>query len=280
MNNEFILDKDTLENIGDKIKDYFNKDGHFVIIKNYNYLHENHDTILDMYNKINKYIGKYACIDLEENTYKPTDKNWTDVKYYVGSDEKQFWRSSKHQNLHTDNSFATSEYFAKLTELICLKPSEFSGHTTIISNDKLVNLIKYNDKLTNNNLFYRILNKELYFSIDNNYQVKKHILTENNSKYIFNFNYYPAIRAINSPEDIKLIEELHNFFEEKIMYSCDLMHDIKLNYGDAVIFNDELVMHGRRSFIGTRYYKKCGINLENIITSFTFIKENKNINIS
>jgi len=259
MNNEFILDKNTLENIGENIKKYFNKNGTFVIIRNYNYSNDNQETILGMYDIINKNVGDYLCIDLEENTYKPTEKNWTDVKYYIGSDEKQFWRSSKHQNLHTDNSFATKEYYANLTELVCLKPCEFSGHTTIISNDKLVNLIKYNDNLTNNNIFNRIFNKEIYFSIDDNYQIKKKILTEIDSKYIFNFNYYPAIRAKNSVEDIKLIEELHSFFEEKIMYSSDLMHDVKLNYGDAVIFNDELVMHGRRSFIGTRHYKKCGI---------------------
>ena len=200
-------------------------------------------------------MEKNINVNLEENTYKTTQKIWTNVKFYIGSDEKQFWRSSKHQNLYTDNSFATKEYYANLTELVCLKPCDFSGHTTLISNEKLINLIKYNDKLTNNNLFDRIFNKEIYFSIDDNYQIKKKILTQVKNKFIFNFNYYPAIRANNTLEDKKLIEELHSFLEEKIMYSSDLMYEIKLNYGDAIIFNDELVMHGRKSFIGTRYYK-------------------------
>lgn len=40
------------------------------------------------------------------------------------------------------------------------------------------------------------------------------------------------------------------------------MDEIKLNRGDALIFNDELVMHGRRSFMGTRHYKKTGIQLD------------------
>jgi len=80
---------------------------------------------------------------------------------------------------------------------------------------------------------------------------------------VFNFNYFPAKRALNSEEDYKLIEEFNSFLEEKIMHS-NLMNEYKLNKGDAIIFNDELVMHGRRSFIGTRHYIKCGINISEL----------------
>ena len=55
------------------------------------------------------------------------------------------------------------------------------------------------------------------------------------------------------------------------------MDEIILNRGDAIIFNDELVLHGRRSFIGTRFYKKTGINIDNhnLIDYNKFIIENK-----
>jgi alpha-ketoglutarate-dependent taurine dioxygenase len=42
----------------------------------------------------------------------------------------------------------------------------------------------------------------------------------------------------------------------------NLMNEVNLNRGDALIFNDELVMHGRKSFIGTRHYIKTGIQLD------------------
>ena len=40
------------------------------------------------------------------------------------------------------------------------------------------------------------------------------------------------------------------------------MDEVKLNRGDALIFNDEKVLHGRRSFLGTRHYKKTSIQLD------------------
>ena len=44
----------------------------------------------------------------------------------------------------------------------------------------------------------------------------------------------------------------------------NLMNEVKLNRGDAIIFNDELVLHGRKSFIGTRHYIKTGIHMSGI----------------
>jgi alpha-ketoglutarate-dependent taurine dioxygenase len=41
-----------------------------------------------------------------------------------------------------------------------------------------------------------------------------------------------------------------------------LAHEIRLETGDAVLFNDTLVMHGRKHVFGERYYKKCSILVE------------------
>jgi len=37
------------------------------------------------------------------------------------------------------------------------------------------------------------------------------------------------------------------------------MTEIKLDRGDALIFNDEDMIHGRRSILGDRHYIKCSI---------------------
>ena len=44
-----------------------------------------------------------------------------------------------------------------------------------------------------------------------------------------------------------------------------------------LIFNDELVLHGRRSFMGTRHYIKAGINIPEIslVNTEDFYIENK-----
>ena len=258
--NEYIITKDNVLELGNKIKDFFVKFGNYAVIRNYNNLTDTE--IIDLYEKLNIVIGEKIPIDLSENTYTPTMNYWANVKYDYGSDEKQFWRSSNHQNLHTDNTFATKEYYANLTELVCLKAVEYSGNTTIISNKKLIELINFVDKNNNTNIFDSIYNKKINFSLNDKTDIHKPILTYNSEKdkYIFNFNYYPAIRAVNYDDDCQLINMFHLFLEEKIMCS-NLMDEIKLNRGDALIFNDELVLHGRRSFIVTRHYIKTGINI-------------------
>jgi alpha-ketoglutarate-dependent taurine dioxygenase len=269
------LDNDNIESISIKIKDFFIENGDYVIIENTLNLSDNE--ILDFYDKLNLLIGKPIQVDLKPNTYELSNNYWSNVKYDFGDDEKQFWRSSNHQNLHTDNSFSLPEYYANLSELVCLKPCEFSGQTTLISNEKLIELIKFLDSKKNTNLFNKILNKNIYFSVNEFKQIKKPILSydEKNKKYIFNFNYYPAKRAKNTEDDIIIIEELHNFLEEKIMGSSELMDEIKLKRGDCILFNDENVMHGRRSFIGSRYYKKAGILFSPKIDYFKYKEENK-----
>ena len=276
---EFILDIDNLDELGKNIKRFFvENDGEYVIIKNYNNLINDED-ILNFYEKINNSIGRNVQIDLEKDTYKHVSNIWANVKYDYDSDEKQFWRSSSHQNLHTDNTFCEPECYGNITELVCLKSSEYSGNTTLISNKFIVDLIKFLDKNTKNNLYESILNREIYHSAGNNLYLKRKILEYNEkyNKYIFCYNFFPSSRGMNCEENNEIIKKLNFFLEEKIMCS-DLMDEVKLSRGDALILNDEKVMHGRRSFIGTRYYKKTAIQLDEccIVDYNKIILEKKN----
>ena len=273
---EFVLDLNNICTLGKNICDFFCNNGQYVVIKNYNNFINDKD-ITDTYEKLNNCIGKIVAVDLVKDTYKVSGNIWADVKYEYGSDEKQFWRSSNHQNLHTDNTFCEIENYGNLTQLVCFKPCEYSGNTTIISNDYLIELIKYVDKNINTNLYEKILNKEIYHSAGNDLYLKRKILEYNSkeNKYIFCYNYFPAIRGKNTDENLEIIKELNLFLEEKIMLS-NLMDEVKLNRGDALIFNDERVLHGRKSFIGTRHYKKCAIQINDCsIYNFNELKLEK-----
>ena len=142
----------------------------------------NDEDILTAYGKINNNIGRNIQIDLEKDTYKHISNTWANVKYDYNSDEKQFWRSSCHQNLHTDNTFCEPEFYGNITELVCLKSSEYSGNTTLISNNFVVDLIKFLDKHTKTNLYESNLNRDIYHSSGNNLYLKRKIL-EYNEKY-------------------------------------------------------------------------------------------------
>ena len=260
MNKEFIFDCENLENVGKNIKDFFIKGGNYVVIRNFNQL--SYQQIKNNYEKLLSNVGEMIKIDLKKDTYEESNKYWADVKFDFGSDEKQFWRSSNHQNMHTDNTFCKKENYANLTALVCLKPVEYSGNTTLISNNKLIELIKFSDKYHNTNYFDRMINKEILHSGgDKNLKRKMLEYFPEKDQYVFCYNYFPASRGNNGEEETKIIKDFQEFLEEKIMNSS-LMDEVKLNYGDSLIFNDELVLHGRRSFLGTRHYIKTGIFLK------------------
>ena len=82
-------------------------------------------------------------------------------------------------------------------------------------------------------------------------------------EYIFCFNHLQTTKASNNDKHTEIITQFDNFLQEKIMMSS-LMHEIKLKRGEAIIFNDEKVIHGRRSVIGNRHYIKCNILMSEI----------------
>jgi hypothetical protein len=250
--------------IANYIKSLFKKGTHFITIKNNNSL--NNKDLTGFYETINHKIGIMREIDKDKykDEYKVGEKNyWVDIKYDSKVNDIKPWKSNLHLKLHTDNTISLEENYAQITELICLEPCKYSGLTTIINNNLVIELIKYVDKLTNDNLFTQIYEREIFHTSNCINHYKSKILRFDNFKneFIFSFNYTQAIKSFkNSDEEKEIIIKLNHFLEEKIMLS-NLMSEIKLDIGDALLFNDEIVLHGRRSVIGNRFYKKCSIFL-------------------
>jgi len=263
--NNYELSKQDIENISKAIKLFFQNKTEYVIIKNNNMIKDINE-LIPFYELLNNNIGTIQNVDT--NKYTDSDNNyWVNVKYDFHTDNKNPWRSNSHLKLHTDNTISTVNNYAQLTELVCLEPCKYSGLTTIINNNYIVELIKYVDKNTNDSLFSQIYEREIYYSSDNKIHFKNKILNYDNEKnnYIFSFNHTQAIKSDkNTDLDKAIVNKLNDFLEEKIMNS-NLMDEIKLNMGDALMFNDELVMHGRRSVISNRHYKKCSIFIESKI---------------
>lgn len=249
------------------IKEYFAKGGDYIVIKNVNNLSNHTDfEIIDYYNKLNVLIGIVRKLDVGKYTDNQSDDIWVDVKYDYTSKNDKPWLSNTHLIMHTDNTLSDVSNYANLTELVCLQPSEFSGHTTLINNKLLVKLIKYVDKYENNNLFQKILDLQVNFSSISKKETRRKIVeivevdesNDESNEYIFCFNSVQGLKANNDDNQKSIITEFGKFLQEKIMIS-NLMDEIKLERGDALIFNDEKIMHGRRSVIGARHYKKCHI---------------------
>jgi hypothetical protein len=264
-----LHDDDKLDNLGNYIKKLFTIGTHYVIIKNNQTPHSNNvcnniKELLNFYEKLNNKIGVMREIDKNKySEYNNDLKNnyWVDVQYEFNIKSDKPWKSDTHLKLHTDNTMSLNENYAQITELVCIKPCKFSGYSLLINNNLVVEIIKYIDLMCKDDLFLQIYNREIYHS--NNYEnhVKNKILTfdEYKNSFIFSFNYTQALKSNkNSEEDLKIINKLNNFLEEKIMFS-NLKEEIKLEPGDALLFNDELVLHGRNSVISNRHYKKTSI---------------------
>lgn len=252
---------DNVDNIAKEIKLHFLNKCNYIIIQNDKYLKNNEEDIRHFYELLNTKIGIIRNVDKTKYTDENQDNYWVDIKYKFNSTQIQPWKSNEHLKLHTDNTISTNLTYAQITELVCIDPCKYSGLTTIINNNYVIEIMKYVDENTNDNLFDLIYNREIYYTSDCKTHIKKTILQydNENNNYIFSFNHTQAIKSDkNTLFEINIINKLNLFLEEKIMHS-NLMDEIKLNTGDALLFNDELVIHGRRSVISNRHYKKCSI---------------------
>jgi len=218
-------------------------------LNGYTIIHTNgsDEEIIDYYENFNKKIGVAQKADDLKYTNIINDV-WVNVKY-DGTNSDQPWNTDNFLKLHTDNS----RNYANLTELVCIQPAQYSGHTTLINNNLVVELIKFWDIYKNTNLFDKIFNCEVTFP-----EFTRPILRVENGNYVFCFNHTKLMKSETDEEKRKIICELDDFLYNKIFLS-NLMTEIKLERGDALIFDDERMLHGRRSILGDRHYMKCNI---------------------
>jgi alpha-ketoglutarate-dependent taurine dioxygenase len=262
-----LFDKNNILKNADIIKQFFLNKGEIFIIHNNSNNELSDEEIKDYYLTLNKYIGKVQPVDVCKYTDYYDNDVWVDIKYNKELKSDKPWKSADNLKLHTDNTLTNELNYGNITQLVCLEPSKYSGHTTFISNKEVVNIIRYLDEYEKNNLYKSILNFEIKLSTRNISRKILQVKTDsinNEESSVFNFNYVQAILGDNNDEQKKVIEEFDNFLQNKIMLS-NLMTEIKLKRGESIIFNDEKVLHGRRSVIGSRHYIKCSILVPEIL---------------
>ena len=248
-----------LNYLADTIKNELLNDCDYILIKNNSFL-DRDDEIINYYNKLNELLGSIIPVDKKKYNDPEQHNIWVDVKYvntessYVSSyGVIHPWKTNNQLMLHTDNTLSNELNFANITELVCLQPSKYSGETVVISNNKIVELIKYLDNLYNTNLYNNLLNTKIYHK-----SVEKNICIQNEDKYTFNFNITQILKSeLNDKDNLVVANDFAKLLEN-IMKSS-LLDEIKLEKGDALLFNDTKVMHGRKYVFGERFYKKCSI---------------------
>lgn len=260
MNKVFYLkDYENKKDLVYDINEFFSKKYEYIIIRNNSFLQENN--IMNYYNELNSLLGEVMLVDKNKYIDENQDDYWVDVSYNPNKSELNElppWKSNEQLLLHTDNTLANNLNFANITELVCIKPCDYSGETVTISNNKIIEIIKYLDKINYSNLYESLLKTEIYHK-----SVKKKICYKKDNYYHFNFNIVQILKSeLNTKETIKIAIEFSKILENIIKSS--LVNIIKLKKGDALLINDTLIMHGRKYVFGERLYKKCSIRIGNL----------------
>ena len=256
-----ISDYPDINKFANIIKQSFLDNCEFIVIKNNYFLNEEKE-IMDYFNKLSILLGEIKMVDKKKYSDQDQDDYWVDIKYSLNSQSvynsstKQPWKSNEQLNLHTDNTLSNNHNFANITELVCIKPSKYSGETVIISNNKIIELMKYLDEINNTDLYDRLLKTCVYHK-----STEKKICIKNDNTYTFNFNITQILNSqFNNKENVEISKDFSNLLEN-IMKST-LIQEIRLEKGDSLLFNDMLVMHGRKYVFGERLYKKCSILIQ------------------
>ena len=221
----------------------------------------NEESIMNFYSSMNESIGIVRELDRDKYNDE-VDDYWVRVEYQsnnIKTNDSLYkpWKSNQNLSLHTDNTLTDSMTFADITELVCIQPSKYSGETVFIDNNKIIEIVKYMDSINGTNLFNDILNTKIYHK-----HVQKSICYNNDTnEYTFNFNITQIIKS--TMNDAISLDTAKKFAAllENIMNSS-LIDEVRLNNGDAILFNDTRCMHGRRFIFGDRLYKKCSIFME------------------
>ena len=204
--------------------------------------------IRDFYNIFFSKVGKFLNF-AEDGKEKDRSKGRTGETWFEVRNDSSIKNAYRHstmaQPLHTDGSYIPG-YSA--TVMACVSNASIGGETVFMNIENILNDLKLNDLelynfVTSENVIHdrsgdTRTNKIFYY--------EKDILRAN-------FNYYCVSKA-NSNKTIKYSKKLFEYLitlEKKKKINLPLSA-IKLNTGEAIIWKDDQVNHGRHSFIAKK----------------------------
>lgn len=218
------------------------------------------DYVRDYYEKIGNIIGKYHMlaedVTLGDRSNQKANKIWMDVRYDSKVDNA-YRHSSNPQPLHTDGSYNPN--FPNATIMCCVSNSASGGETIFLELEKLVQILEQDDPALLNFLF-----SEEVLHERSGYKNKKKILNLNNKKLKINFNYY-CVSEKNSENSLINIKKFFNFLNTSKKIKKNII-SVKLNEGEALLWKDSEILHGRNSFLpekdSDRFLWKAAIQIK------------------
>lgn len=206
----------------------------------------------EFYYQLASHIGTvYLAEENAENEAFELNQ-WHQVRYIPGQESKSYKHSNRSQPLHTD--FCALPVKPEISFFYCIKQAYFGGATIFVDNNLLVELLaSFKPQLLD-----RVLNLRVAFRTDIGENVASSLIEQVDGNFKINWNYY---RLVEQNSTDKAITEDFQFFLEEHLVKSGLLKAVLLMPSEAVFFHDNLVLHGRNSFLGDRWLNKGVLQL-------------------
>ena len=200
------------------------------------------EEIEQFYTSVAIVLGELAPME-EDSLGNKTGVIYTHIKHPWPEPSQSYSHSQTRQPFHTDGSYESNA--PQITYFCCKKQAEFGGATIFIEIEDLEAALQLYDA----DLLKDLKTTELIFSKGKDYKTKPII---NNGKLTWNWH---------RCNELPIAKRFHEFMESKI-FDGGVYNSVNLKEGEALFFMDEEVLHGRQSFIGSRWLINGGIYYE------------------
>jgi alpha-ketoglutarate-dependent taurine dioxygenase len=185
-----------------------------------------------------------------------TGELWMEVRYDPAVPDA-YRHSQNAQPLHTDGSYIPS--FPNATLMCCIANPVEGGETVFVTAEALVSALEAERA----DLLDALMTIPIPHARSGDRRVRTVIRREGDA-YRVNWNYYCVAQDCDERTG-ELREKLFTYLRESPAV-CAAIVPIKLSPGDAVVWKDERLLHGRNSFVATatseRFLWKCAVDVD------------------
>ena len=181
---------------------------------------------------------------------------WTDVRYDPAHPDA-YRHSPNAQPLHTDGSYVPS--YPNATMMLCFSAAGEGGETIFIAADDVVAALKAEAP----DLLDALDDHDLAHARSGDRRVEP-VIDRSGNPTLVNWNFYCVADDIDAA-DAHLRDRYFAFLAESPAIR-DRLLQIRMEPGDAVLWKDREVLHGRNAFSGhetsVRHLTKCAIDVD------------------
>jgi alpha-ketoglutarate-dependent taurine dioxygenase len=215
--------------------------------------------VRDFYQKMFNFLGTPRAfaedVRFGDRSKQRTGQIWMEVRYDPKFPDA-YRHSANAQPLHTDGSYIPA--YTNSTLLACVNNAGTGGETTFLDLQVLVSTLQEE----NSELLYRLRNTVVPHSRSGDSR-ESPILAMVNGKDKIYWNFH-CVSDNATSDSLALSKEFFDYLasSEKIKSNINL---VKLQRGDAVIWKDDELLHGRNSFVANnvseRFIWKCALDV-------------------